>query len=113
MPVFFIYNSENTRDKLLVRKADEMNMGVQYVDIAQDVEEQLNQNLDNLPMSQLVQMLDSRIVEKNGLDNRKKLLRYVESRPHIIKTPALLKKDWPEPILVQEDLLVPESAVSD
>ena len=106
MGKFFIYNGNNTRDKKLLSLAQEEDLEAHLIDINQGLEQQLVGYIGRIPLNHLTEMLDDRVVSGNQLDDNLALIRFVEERPHIVKTPIIISEN--ECLLVEneEDLVV-------
>ncbi len=108
MGKFFIYNSENTRDKKLLEVALDEGMSMHTIDINQGLEQQLVGYIGRIPIHHMAELLDERVVEKNGLDNNLDLIRFVEERPHIVKTPIMISQEDCVPVETAEDIRASE-----
>ena len=108
MTNFFIYNSENTRDKKLLEVVLRENLHMHIIDINQGLEQQLVGYIEKIPLKYLAEMLDERVVKSNKLDNNLKLIRFLENRPRIMKTPVIITDEKSIPVNDEADILSEE-----
>ena len=104
----FIYNSENIRDKKLLLKAQDEGLPMNLIDINQGLEQQLVGYIGKIPLHFLAELLDERVVENNELDDNLKLIRFVEERPHIVKTPIIITEEECFPVESEQDIRATE-----
>jgi len=105
MSAFFIYNSSKVRDKNLLFKVNASESEVHHVDINQGLERQLVGYIGVLPLQDLTNIIDDRLVSNYNLDENQRLVQYIDKHPNVIKTPILITEDKVEVIASQQDLV--------